>query len=337
MNWAVVTLTKGGTQQAKKVKRLLGDISLDIYTLEKWADEETIVINKNLDEFIGSIFYSYDIILFIMATGIVVRSIAKYIVDKTTDPGILVMDEKGQFIISLISGHLGGANKASKLLADKIGGQPVITTASDVNGLIAVDTLAEELECCISSMDNAKKVTALIVNNEPVRIESDINIDIKLPDNIVTEGEAKGTIYITNKLLNINHMYQVQLIPKNIIIGIGCRAGTSSKAIINAIDEALRSLNIDCRSILHFATVDVKQNETGIFEAAEHYKTIVKIVGREEIKAIESKFQCSEFVRKAIGVGAVCEPCAELTATRGHFLMRKKSYGGITLSIWEEV
>ena len=75
MNWAVVTLTKGGTQQAKKVKRLLGDISLDIYTLEKWADEETIVINKKLDEFIGSIFYSYDIILFIMSTGIVVRSI----------------------------------------------------------------------------------------------------------------------------------------------------------------------------------------------------------------------------------------------------------------------
>ncbi len=337
MNWAVVTLTKGGVQQAKKVKRLLDDISLDIYTLEKWADEETITINKKLDEFIGSVFYSYDIILFIMATGIVVRSIAKYIVDKTTDPGILVMDERGQFIISLLSGHLGGANKAAKLLADKIGGQPVITTASDVNGLIAVDTLAEELDCRISSMTNAKNVTALIVNNELVRIESDINIDIKLPDNIVTEGEAKGTIYITNKVVNIDNMYQVQLIPKSIIIGIGCKAGTSSEAIINAVEEALRALNIDCRSILHFATVDVKQYEVGIFEAAKHYKTVVKIVDREEIKTVEHKFQCSEFVRKAIGVGAVCEPCAALTAKRGHFLMRKKSYNGITLSIWEEV
>ncbi len=337
MNWAVVTLTKEGTQQAKKIKRLLNDMSVDVYTLEKWTDDETIVINKKLDEFVGSIFYNYDIILFIMATGIVVRSIAKYIINKTTDPGILVMDERGQFVISLLSGHLGGANKAAKLLADKIGGQPVITTASDVKGLIAVDTLAEELNCQISNMTNAKNVTALIVNDEMVRIKSDINIDTKLPDNIVTEGEAKGTIFITNKIMNISHKYEVQLIPKNIIIGIGCRAGTSSEAIINAVEETLNSLSIDHRSIKHFATVDVKQNEAGIFEAAEHYKIIVKIVDRKEIKTVEHDFQCSEFVRKTIGVGAVCEPCAVLTALKGHFLMRKRSYNGITLSIWEEI
>ncbi|WIV11806.1 cobalt-precorrin 5A hydrolase [Proteiniborus sp. MB09-C3] len=337
MNWAVVTLTKGGTHQAKKVKRLLNEMNLDIYTLEKWTDEETLTIDRKLDEFIGSIFYSYDIILFIMATGIVVRSIAKYIVNKTTDPGVLVMDERGQFVISLLSGHLGGANKAAELLADKIGGQPVITTASDVKGLIAVDTLAEKLDCQISSMTNAKNVTALIVNDEMVRIESDIDMGIELPDNIVTEGEAKGRIYVTNRILNIDHIYEVQLIPKNIIIGIGCKSGISSEAIICAVTEALNSLNIDCRSIKHFATVDVKQKEAGIFEAAKHYETIVKIVQREEIKTVEHKFQCSEFVRKTIGVGAVCEPCAALTAKKGHFLMRKKSYSGITLSIWEEV
>lgn len=337
MSWAVVTLTKDGTQQGKRIKNLLDDIRLDVYTQEKWADEETLVINKKLDEFIGSIFYKYDIILFIMSTGIVVRSIAKYIKSKTTDPGILVMDERGQFIISLLSGHLGGANKAAKLLADKIGGQLVITTASDVKGLIAVDTLAEELKCCISNMVGAKNVTALIVNDEIVQIKSDINIETKLPNNIVTEGEAKGIIFITNRIMNLDNKYEVQLIPKNIIIGVGCKSGLSSEAIINAVEEALVSLNIDNRSIKHFATVDVKKNEAGIFEAAKHYKTIVKIVDRKEIKTVENEFQCSEFVRKTIGVGAVCEPCAALTAIKGHFLMRKQAYNGITISIWEEV
>ncbi|SDZ13613.1 cobalt-precorrin 5A acetaldehyde-lyase [Proteiniborus ethanoligenes] len=337
MNWAIVALTKDGTQQGKKIKKILNNINLEIYTLKKWSDEETLVIDKKLEEFVGSIFHKYDIIIFIMATGIVVRSIAKHIVNKTTDPGVLVMDEKGQFVISLLSGHLGGANEAAKLLADKMGGQPVITTASDVKGLIAVDTLAQKLNCQISSMDKAKNLTGLIVNNESVLIKSNINIDMKLPDNILTEGEAKGTIFITNRVINKFSEYEVQLIPKNIVIGIGCRSGISGEAIVNAIKEALDLFNIDYRSIKHFATVDIKQNEAGIFDAAKHFKTIVKIVNRKEIKNIEHEFHCSEFVRKSIGVGAVCEPCALLTASKGHFLMRKKSYNGITLSIWEEL
>ena len=337
MNWAIVTLTKGGTRQAKRVKKSLDNIRIDIYTLKKWSDKETLTIDKKLSEFVGSIFYEYDIILFIMAAGIVVRSIAKYLVSKTTDPGIIVMDEKGQFVISLISGHLGGANDAACLLADRVGGQAVITTSSDVRGLIAVDTLAEKLNCRVSDMLNAKDVTALIVNDESVGIKSDIRIDIKLPDNIVESAKGKGMIYITNKVLDISSSNEVQLIPKNIIIGIGCKRGIPKEAIISAVAEALNSLNIDVRSIKHFATVDLKKNEAGIFEAARYYDAEVKIVSREEIKTVEKNFSCSEFVKKTIGVGGVCEPCAMLTASGGHFLMTKKSYNGITLSVWEEI
>ncbi|RKD30601.1 cobalt-precorrin 5A hydrolase [Thermohalobacter berrensis] len=339
MKWAVITLTRGALSLGKRIKRKIPDI--DLYTQPKWNDTDAISIAQNFKNFVGNIFTRYEVIIFIMATGIVVRTISEYIEDKTKDPGVLVIDEEGNHVISLLSGHIGGANSAAVKVAELIGAKPIITTASDVKNTIAVDTLAMKLNCEIENLEDAKKITSLIVNDEIVEIKSDIKIRIPLPKNIILNDlnnnhNIKGTIHITNKKIIDDHKSKVHLIPKNIVIGIGCRRGIPKKSIINAIDTVLNKLNLHPKSIKNFATVDIKRNEKGLIEASNYYNVSIKIFTKNEIKKVENKFNTSEFVRKTIGVGAVCEPCAYLSSNKGKFLLKKTSFNGITIAVWEE-
>jgi len=339
MRWAIITLTKGALRLGEKIKKLIP--GSDLYTLPKWNCSNAKTIDARMPEFVGSIFNHYEILLFIMATGIVVRSIAKHIQHKTIDPGILVMDEKGKFIISLLSGHLGKANEATQLLARRTGATPVITTASDVLETIAVDTLATRLNCEIDSFENAKNITSLIVNDEPVGIMSKIAIKFPLPENIIpvedeNRDDIKGIIFVDN-VIRRSFKSMVRLIPKNIIIGMGCRQNMEKEKIIEAIESSLDSLNIHRKAIKHFATADIKKDEKGLQEAAFHYDRELKIISREEIKEVEHLFEGSEFVKNSTGVSSVCEPCAYLSSDKnGTFLMKKTKFKGVTLSVWEE-
>jgi len=338
VKWAVLTLTKGGLEQAKRIKNIIDEV--DIYTLPKWKESQTLEIDDRLEDFVGSIFNQYSALVFIMATGIVVRTIAKHIKHKSIDPAILVMDEKGEFIISLLSGHLGGANDAARFLGEKIGAKPVITTASDVNDSMAVDTIAMKLNCSLDGFDEAKNITALIVNKEAVGIKSDIPIPFTLPENIIEimddYKDIKGVIYITNKKGFSSFSPKVQIVPKNIVVGIGCRKGIQKDHIIEAVNKFLDINNIHPKSIKHFATVDVKQNEQGIIETSKYFNVPLMIISREQIMKVEKSFETSDFVRKTIGVGAVCEPCAYLSSSKGHFIMRKTSAQGVTVCLLEE-
>jgi cobalt-precorrin 5A hydrolase len=251
------------------------------------------------------------------------------------------MDEKGKFIISLLSGHLGKANEATQLLARKTGATPVITTASDVLETIAVDTLATRLNCEIDSFENAKNITSLIVNDEKVGIISKIKIKFPLPENIIpiddeNREDIKGIIFVDN-FIRRSFKTMVRLIPKNIIIGIGCRQDIEKEKIIEAIENALESLNLHRKAIKHFATVDIKKDEKGLQETVIHYDRELKIIPREEIKEVEHMFEGSEFVKNTTGVSSVCEPSAYLSSERdGKFLMKKTKFKGVTLSVWEE-
>ena len=174
-----------------------------------WSSDQSRPTGSNFNEFISKIFHEYDILVFIMASGIVVRSIANLIINKTQDPGILVMDEKGKYVISLLSGHLGGANDAARLLSEKIGSEPVITTASDVIGSMAVDNLAMLLGCEIDNMSTAKEITSNIVNGYKIGIFTEIPINFPIPDNIKKINnleeidEYSGIIIVSNKIISV--------------------------------------------------------------------------------------------------------------------------------------
>lgn len=322
MKLGIIAVTEKGVLKALKIKENIKNC--DIFTTEKFLRKDVSLIEGKLQSFYGSILEKYNTFLFITATGIAVRTIAPFIKTKDVDPAVLSMDEEGNFIISLLSGHLGGANRAAEVLGKIIGAVPVISTASDVSGKIAVDTVAVKIQGKLESLESAKKVTSLIVAGK--------NVDIKVPENISDEN-PQGIIIVSNR----RNIEVSKIIPKNIIVGIGCKRGKKGAEIITAVKNAFEKYNLCGESIRKFATVDIKADEQGILETAEFFKKELVIISRDEIKKIEKNFEQSEFVKKTLGVGAVSAPCAFLGSKReGRFLAEKLEYEGITISIFEE-
>lgn len=323
MKLAIWSVTRGAGRVAKKIGE---KIAGDIYTLKKFDIADTIQI-KNFSEELERKFNSYDGHIFIMATGIVIRKISSLIKSKDIDPAVLVVDEGENFVISLLSGHIGGANELTYRVANTCSLLPIITTSSDVTGKIAIDILAEKLKCEMESLTKAKELTSLIVDGK--------RVDILLPDNVKV-GECKnssGVVVVSNRK-NIDIM---RLYPKNLVIGIGCKRGTPKEEIKKAVNEVMEKHNLAYESIKKIATVDIKADEVGIIEFAKELKKELVIISREEIKKVENRFVGSEFVKKQIGVSCVSEPCALLASNGdGEFLEQKYICSGITISIYEE-
>ena len=330
MKLAFWTVTKGAGNIAKKfkekLKEHLKDYDIDVFTLKKYDVENTIQI-EDFTTNINEKFSQYDGHIFIMASGIVIRKIANLIGTKDKDPAVLLIDEGKHFVISLLSGHLGGANELTYSLANILKLVPVITTSSDVTGKIAVDTISQKLNAELEDLKSAKDVTSLIVNGQKV--------NILLPKNvkITDKNSADGFILVSNKK-NIEY---TRIYPKNLILGIGCKKDTKAEDILSAIENCLDKNNLDIKSVKKIATVDVKENEQGLINAAKFLNLDLEIVSRDKIKKIQNQFEGSDFVEKTIGVRAVSEPVALLSsAGNGKFLVMKEKYNGITISIYEE-
>jgi len=323
MKWAVISVTEKAVEKAMEVAK---KIDCDIYTLPKYSVEGTIPFENGFKKGVGDIFSEYKTLLFIMASGIVVRTIAPLIKSKDIDPGILVMDEKGNFVTSLLSGHLGGANTACETLAQAVGAVPVISTASDVSGKTAVDTLAMAIKGKMDSLEKAKHVTSLIVGGEKV--------SLKLPDNVtISEDNSAGVIVLSNR----KEVKVSQIIPQNIVVGVGCRRGTPKETIIEAVEKAMCEANLHMDSIRIFATVDLKGDEKGLLETVKHYGRELTVISRDKILPIEDNFEGSDFVKKSIGVKSVSAPCAFLASeSKGKFITEKMRQAGVTVSIYEE-
>ena len=284
-------------------------------------------IYGRLAETIADTFNKYSVHIFIMATGIVIRMIDGKLKSKDVDPAVLVIDEEANFVISLLSGHLGGANNECERVAAAVNALPVITTATDVSGKIAVDMISKKIKGKLADLKAAGRVTSLIVNEE--------KISLHLPKNIVDVNESSsGAIIISNrKTIEVS-----KVIPQNIILGIGCRRGVSKEKIIEKINYVMDKQNLEMSSIRKIASAWVKSDETGLLEAVEELKIPVEFISKEDILTVEHLVEeKSEFVKNEIGVYGVSEPCAYLASNkRGEFLVKKIKLEGITISIFEE-
>lgn len=323
MKLAIWSVTRG----AGKLAKLYGDtLKAQIYTLKKFNIEDTIQM-ENFTETLEKEFNSYDGHIFIMATGIVVRKISTLIKSKDVDPAVVVIDEGAHFVISLLSGHLGGANELAEIIGEKLNLVPIITTSSDVTGKIAVDTLSQKLNGELESLEKAKNVTSLIVDGK--------GVDIKLPKNVDFDrkGDVEGVIIVSNR----ENIESVRIYPKNLVLGIGCKRGTSEEHILTGIEMAMKKHSLSMKSIKKIATVDIKADEVGLIAAAKTLGKDLIIISREDIKRVEGQFEGSQFVKKQIGVTCVSEPCALLASSgNGKFLEKKYIYDGMTISIYEE-
>lgn len=324
MKIAAISLNKYGDDLAAKINR---QVPIDIYSKNN-------IKNFNIITLAATLMQSYEAIIFLSSTGIAVRSIASFIKNKVEDPAVIVIDIFGKYVISLLSGHLGGANSLTEKIANVIGAQPIITTATDSLNVTAPDIIAMENGLIIGDMKIAKEISALLVDGKNVFF-SDGEREILLPKGYTENLQlAEGIVYVTNKNEDIKsdkNIPKLKLIRKNIVLGIGCKKNYSAKTMINAVKEKLKENNIDERAIKIVTSVEIKKDEMAIIALSKYFNAEFKTFSIEEIKTVQNNYKGSDFVEKSIGVRSVCEPCIELS--NATLLTDKMNLSGMTLCI----
>lgn len=356
MKIAVVAATKQGVRLAERAAAFLagtGEHETVLYVPGKFVlpqmDGRCQPYRKPLREVFAEVFDQYQGIVCVMALGIVVRLMVPYLHGKTRDPAVVVTDELGRNVISVLSGHWGGANALAVRLAGGLGANPVITTATDVNGLPAVEMLAREHGWLVEPFELVKKVNSAIVNGENVVIYSEVPLALQPAENIEirdfaryspSRQENRRVVLVTNRSADSFPPGTLFLRPRNLCIGIGCRRGVEALEIKAAIHAALAGAGRALSSVRSLASVDIKSDEQGLLAAAGELESPVEFFARQALEAVMTKRSSelcfSEFVDEKIGVGGVCEPAAIVGAgENSRLIMPKTKYGKVTIAIAE--
>lgn len=293
-------------------------------------------------------------LVFIMASGIVVRTIASVLRDKKTDPAVVVLDEAGKHAISLAGGHFGGANELAREIAAFLGGEAVITTASDVNDLPAIDLWARDSGLLIERWSMLPQIGTRYVNNGALRVYQQPGLVIGLPDQFLRVAEPRlADVIITNRrnaygespgsegegdtctVDTCRVKGQLYLRPQNLVIGIGCNSGTSSAEIEQALRRTLEESNLAFASVASLATIDIKGNEPGLRNVGEELGLELRTFRAEELNNVPG-LERSDSVFQATGAYGVAEPAALLASGDGVLLVPKQKKGSVTVAVAEK-
>lgn len=317
------------TQNGKLIANKLSkneDIEYTIYDKKK----------QSAKEFVKECFL-LDGIIFVGAVGIAVRLISPYITKKDVDPAVIVIDELGKYVIPILSGHIGGANELALSISDKLSATPVITTATDINNVFAVDVWSKNSNYVIDDISMIKYVSSALLRGEEVSLKSDFEIENELP-----KGVKK------NKNLNIGLMVSLNenkkpfektlnVIPKIITIGVGCRKNTDINAFEEYIKATLREQNISLKAVKSIASIDLKKDEDCIISFSEKYNIPFNSYTAQELSTVCGNFSSSQFVKKITGVDNVCERSAMYNNQKnGYLILKKQSKDGMTIAISSE-
>ena len=268
-------------------------------------------VKKGFEE----IWHEYDGIICVMAAGIVVRCIAALCRNKFDDPAIVVVDEQCRFAISLLSGHIGGANRIALQLEEHCGVQAVITTGSDVSGHTAVDLWAIDNGLTISNSRSLATASARLLNNGVLSVYQESRYVNVFPDDFKpTAHEKEADIIISVK--NECRYSCLHLVPQVLYIGFGCRRGVGVEEFQEAIDDLVSHHNIHPGAIAGVASIDLKSDEEGLLKIAEKYGWPAKFFTKDQINDICPSVEGSKIYEK-VGVYGVCEPAAVLAASQG--------------------
>lgn len=336
MKTAVLSVSREGYALARRIKANLPDAEL--YTSGVWRLPEDHPVQPDLRTLTAQLFSQNQALIFIMASGIAVRMVAPLLESKDKDPAILAMDDQGRWVIPLVSGHLGGANRLAEVLAAFLGAEAVITTATDGRGLTAVDTLAQSRNWLITDLQMAKRMTAALLEGETLEVMSWRPLSEPLPTGYRTAGQdrAEGRWRI---IVSPYHRHpepnELWLIPRCLTLGMGCRRDTAFEAVESFLQRCLDTLGADRRAVSRIATIDLKADEPAFLKLAETLNVPLCVYTAQALQTVAPQFGGSEFVRRTTGVEAVCEP-AGLLASGGRKLLPKQAGNGITLSIWED-
>lgn len=342
---AIVAVTRNGVRLAIQLQAELQGSVCFVPRRHQFA----LAMGANGYDRLGGLFLeiwkSHRALVCIMAAGIVVRLIARLLRNKATDPAVVVVDERARFVISLVSGHLGGANDLAREIAELTGGQAVITTASDVDGRPSIDLIARELSLEIENPSMLPRTARAILEDECLMVfdpDGRLRKSLGDLDNIVwwLDGEEQEKSALPKDTLGIwvsekmppSGVDCLILRPRNLVVGLGCNRGTRIDEILGLLNGVLGRTGVSAASIRNLASIDLKKDEPGLLHAAAELKRPIHFYPRGELEGIMVP-NPSPVVESHIGVQSVCEAAALLSAGKGNLVIPKQKSVNVTVAV----
>lgn len=337
---AIIAITKNGIEIAKKVGARFP--SSQIYSPSKlstgdssitWFDEPTTAK-------VGELFKSHEALACIFSLGAVIRLISPHMKDKKTDPAVVVIDDAGKFVISTLSGHLGGANMLSEEIAGIIGATPVITTAADVNKTIAVDLVGREFGWQIEDDSTVTRVSAFMVNDEKIGVFQDAGErdwwmpKRELPKNVqvfatiddMLRSDCKGFLIISDRKIQDGAVLGRAVIyrPRTLVVGVGLHWDTTRDTIREGLEFCLSKFGLSAKSIAKFASIKKEAQVAGLRELADEMKVPVDYYEKQDLAGVTIP-NPSDVVQSFEGTPSVSEAAA-IKSSGGTLVVEKQKF-----------
>jgi cobalt-precorrin 5A hydrolase len=333
---SVLAITKNGVNIGENLKKLFPEWS--IFAPSKLSNEKTGITwySEPTSEKIVELFKSNNALICIFSLGAVIRLIAPYLKDKKTDPAVIVIDDKTNFVISVLSGHIGGANELTEEIADKLGALSVITTAADVNKTIAVDLVGREFNWKIEDDSTVTKISAHMVNEEPIGIFQEAgnkNWYKKLPKNVLIyenmedlkKSNSKACLIISDKVIDKEISKESVIYrPPSLVIGIGLHWDTTKETIREGIKDCLDKFQLSSKSIAKLVSIKKPEDVQGLIDLGKEIGIPVEYVNREDLAEISAP-NPSETVKAFEGTASVSEAAA-IKVSGGELIVEKQKF-----------
>jgi cobalt-precorrin 5A hydrolase len=274
--------------------------------------------------------FGHDALVFIGSCGIAVRAVAPFLKSKSSDPAVIVIDERAVHVVSLLSGHIGGANDLTVRLARFLGARPVITTATDVHGIFAIDAWAAKNGLKTENPEKIKRISARLLAGETINIQCDFPVEGRLPKGLAL-CEKGGDVLITHRALGCEKA--LRLIVPVLTLGIGCKKGTGAKTIESVFGRMLKKSNCHPLAVIRVCSIDLKSQEPGILDFCRSCALPFQTFSHKELAGVPGSFTASAFVNRVTGVAQCCERSAVLGSGGGRLLAGKTAENGVTMAL----
>lgn len=340
---AVYALTPQGARLGRALARELnGALGADLYLPRKLAvpSESGEQAFDSLPALVADTFHAYAGHVFVAACGIVVRAVAPHLRGKANDPAVVALDQEGRHVVSLLSGHLGGANELARRVAQVTGGTPVITTATDTAGLPSLDLLARDSGLAIENLNAVKTLNGGLLAGQVVQV-FDPEGYLVIPAEHFTRFEwvaaphllepGSPTVAVSWRQIAVPAGCLV-LRPRVVVAGVGCRKGAASSEIVALLREAFAAKSVALKSLALLASIDVKRGEPGLLGAARELGVEIRFYPAERLAGVKTP-NPSSMPLKHVGVESVCEAAALLAAGTTRLLVPKMKSKTVTAAL----
>ena len=309
----IAAFTRDGAELASRLAANMENSR--VFVPPRFAEDGREPLVGTVFDWAGEWFPKAGALVFVSAVGIAVRAIAPHVRDKTTDPAVVALDDRGQNVICLLSGHMGGGNELTRRIAALTGGRAVVTTATDARNIEAVDEWAVKNGCVVENPEAIKTVSAAMLENLPV--------GVAITDEVFEELSPPWPVTLW-------------LRPRVLVLGVGCRRGIEKKALEAAVGDFLKGEGRSPLSLKAVASIDLKRDEPAIVDFCRENEVPFLVFSAEELNKVIGRFSSSQKVLEVAGVDNVCERAAVLAAGNGPLLRSKTLYPGIALALARE-